>query len=749
MDTPLAASEAEFELEVGPHPPGDLLVLRFEADEEMSRPFVVEVDLAPRPDVEVDAPALLGTPACLSLRHDHGERLFHGLVAEVRTWEEGGDDVRRRLRVRIVPTLWRLGEGRRSRIFQGKTALEIVDEVLGEWSVERRAQLQGTYPLREYCVQYAESDLDFVSRLLEEEGVFFFFEHERARHVLVLGDGNGACPQVPGDPVLFREPSQMAGGREFVDAFTERLEVRPGTVTLRDYDWKRPALDLTAGAAEEADRGLEVFDYPAGYLDAGQGKRLARVRLEEARAPSHTFGASGISRRLTAGHRFTLDEHPVPALHGDYVAVAVHHRGQQPQVLAASRGTQGRQDAYRSSASCVAADHPWRPPRRTRRPLVPGPQTAIVTGPAGEEIHTDEHGRIKVQFHWDREGGRDERSSCWIRVAQAWAGPGWGALYLPRIGHEVVVEFLEGDPDRPLVTGRVYNGQNPVPLDLPAEKTRSTLRSASTPGGNGANELRFEDAAGSEEVYLHAQKDLSIVVENDKAQEVKGNEKLTVRKDRSREVGGNQALQVTKDDATQVGGDQTLAVTGNRTTTVAGRHDETVGGDQSISVGGARTLTVAMASSETVALAKALSVGGAYAVTVGAAMNELVGGLKAEEVVGAKVEAVGGKRSETVVGSRTLDVGGDLSETAGKGRTLKVGKDLVLNVGGALQHTVAKAFTLKAKQIVLSAEDELTIKVGSATMQFKKSGDVVVKGSKVEVKASGDIVLKGSKVSEN
>jgi type VI secretion system secreted protein VgrG len=397
----------------------------------------------------------------------------------------------------------------------------------------------------------------------------------------------------------------------------------------------------------------------------------------------------------------------------------------------------------------VAADVPWRPERRTPRPTVPGPQTAVVTGPPGEEIHTDAHGRIKCQFHWDREGRRDDASSCWIRVAQAWAGQGWGALYLPRIGHEVVVEFLEGDPDRPLVTGSVYNGANAPPIDLPGEKTRSTLRSASSPGSNGSNELRFEDAAGHEEVYLHAQRDLSIVVEHDKDQWVGGNEQLLVEKDRARQVGGNQTLQVDKDDSTTVGGSQTLAVTGNRATTVGGNHDEKVAGAQSISVGATRNLVVALASTESVGLAKSLSVGGAYAVTVGAAMNELVGGVKAEEVGGSRSETIGGKKSETVGGSRTLDVGGDLGEAVGGKRTLNVAKDLTVNVGGALRQTVAKACTIKAKQIVLSADDQISFKVGSATFQLKKNGDVVIKGGKVQVKASGDIVLKGSKVTEN
>jgi type VI secretion system secreted protein VgrG len=307
-------------------------------------------------------------------------------------------------------------------------------------------------------------------------------------------------------------------------------------------------------------------------------------------------------------------------------------------------------EPYRNRFTCVSEDVPYRPERRTRCPVVGGAQTAVVVGPAGEEIHTDVSGRVKVQFHWDREGKRDDRSSCWIRVSQAWAGPGWGALYLPRVGQEVVVEFLEGDPDRPIIVGGVYNGANPPPVDLPGEKTRSTLRSASSPGGDGSNELRFEDAKGQEEVYLHAQRDLNVVVENDASRRVGGNETIAVDKDRARSVGGSQSLQVAKDDTSTITGSQLLTVSGNRTTTVGASHVETVGADQSVSVGGAVAVTVALASAESVGLGKALNVGGAYAINVGGAMNELVAGLKAEEVGGAKIEVVGAKKSETVVG---------------------------------------------------------------------------------------------------
>jgi type VI secretion system secreted protein VgrG len=748
----LQANQAEFDFQVGPHASGELAVVGFEAEETLSQPYSVEVILAPPPDVEVDEKKLLGQKALLTVQLGDGTaRFFNGIVSRVVRWDGNRGPERQRIRVTVVPRLWTLRHTRKSRIFQEMTVPDIVHKVLNEATVEHKLSLNGSYAKRDYCVQYRESDLDFVSRLLEEEGIFYYFEHTEDGHKMVLNDASLTCPAMPGEAKLaFRERSRMVAEKESVHEFAAKLEVQPGAVTLRDFDFTRPALDLTTGStASEGESALEIYDYPARYEDAGVGKGLAKVRLEELRARSELVTGASNCRRLVPGHTFELDEHPVAALNRGYLPVSVRHTGRQPEVLTFEQATPENKEGYRNEFLCIPAQVPYRPPRGTPRPTIAGAQTAIVVGPPGEEIHTDEHGRIKVQFHWDREGKNNDKSSCWIRVSQAWAGPGWGALYLPRIGHEVVVEFLEGDPDRPIVTGSVYNGQNPSPISLPDSKTQSTLRSSSSPGGNGFNELRIEDSAGEEQIYLHAQKDFNIVVENDKTQMVGGNETLLVKKDRSRTIEGNQSLEVKKNDDSVIGGNQSLEVVKDRSTTVTGNHTESVVGDQSISVGGNQSVTVALASAETVGLGKMLNVGGAYAVTVGGALNQLVGGLKSEQVGGAKVEVVGAKKSETVKGSRTLQVGGDLSEQVDKNRTLKVEKDLLVSVGGKHNHAVKDGYTLSAKEISLVAQEQFTLKVGSATLQVKKNGDVVIKGAKIEVTASGDVVIKGSKIAEN
>jgi type VI secretion system secreted protein VgrG len=543
----------------------------------------------------------------------------------------------------------------------------------------------------------------------------------------------------------------MVSTEESVSALESAEEVRPEKVLLRDYYFVRPSDDLDSLAAANAPLNLEVYEYPGGYATQKLGKQRAKVRLEGLRATAWLGQGESSCRRFVPGSTFQLEEHPLGDLNSKYLLIQVHHHGRQPQphIGGSQKSAAAEREGYWNTFSCIPASTPFRPPRTTPRPFIAGPQTARVVGPSSEEIYTDEHGRIKVQFHWDREGKRNEYSSCWMRVAQSWAGEGWGALFLPRIGQEVVVEFLEGNPDSPLVVGSVYNGDHPTPVALPDEKTKSTLRSSSSPGNAGSNELRFEDTAGAEEVYLHAQRNLLIAVENDKTQTVGGNESLSVGADRSRSIQGNQQLTVQGNDTSSILGNQSLQVSQNRSTTVRGSHSETIAGSQSITVGGTHALTVALASTENVGAAKVVSIGGALSINVGAAMNELVGGLKAEEVGGAKVEVVGGKKVETVVGSRSLRVGGDLSESVKGNRSLKAAKDVALDISGELSQSVKKLYAIKAQEIVFSAEEELTLKVGSSIVQIKKNGDILLKGGKVQVTASGDLLLRGSKISEN
>jgi type VI secretion system secreted protein VgrG len=650
----------------------------------------------------------------------------------------GSRDGRPGYRVRVVPALERLRHRRRCRIFQDQVVPKIVKTLLDELHVEHRWSLSGTCSPREYCVQYRETDLEFLSRLLEEEGLFYFFEHLDSGHVLVLGDGASAFRALAGGASLpLVESGGLVPGKEHVHALAELRQVRPGAVVVRDYDFLKPEVDRTASArASGGSTSLEVYEYPAP-------ERAGRVRLEELQRDARTLEGASACPRLLPGSLLEVEGGPA----GRLLVTEVRHSARGPEGL----GPRGRPPEllYRNAFCCLPPGVPFRPPRSTPRPVVGGIQTAMVVGPAGEEIHPDAHGRIKVQFHWDREGRKDDRSSCWIRVGQPWSGPGWGGLLLPRVGQEVVVRFLEGDPDRPLVTGAVYNGRNVPPLELPAERTKSTLRSSSSKGGDGANELRFEDAAGAEELYLHAQRDLTLVVENDKRQTVGGSETLKVKKDRERVIEGNQSLEIHKDDESTIQGSQALHVVGDRATTVDGDHTEKVGGKQTRQVGGDLALSVAKDATERVGGDRQVSVEGDCKVTVGKGRVEKVGGDRAERVGGTRTEQVDGDRSEQVQGARSLQVGGDLTEEVQGARSLKVERDLLASVGGGLRQAIRGACTLSARELTVVAQEQLTLKIGPATLQVGRGGDVILDGTRLELSASGPIVLAAPIISEN
>ena len=428
--------------------------------------------------------------------------------------------------------------------------------------------------------------------------------------------------------------------------------------------------------------------------------------------------------RLLPGFTFTMHGHDLDGFNQEYVLYEVTHNGKQPQVLAERSGGEGTQSG--NSFLAVPSSVALRPERITPKPVIKGVQTAIVAGPSGDEIYPDAHGRVKVQFHWDRQGRNDENSSCWIRVSQAWAGTGWGAMFIPRINQEVIVDFIEGDPDRPIITGRVYHGTNTPPYALPGEKTKSTIKSHSSKGGGGSNEIRFEDKKGSEEIYVHGQKDWTIAINNDKNQQVGSNESLSVGNNRTKTVGNDQS--------------ETIGV--NKHITVGSNHDEQIGANKNETIASNMNLMVGVNQTDTVGAAKAVTIGAAYQITVGAAMNETVGAAKAEEIGAVKAVTVGGNSTETVGGSKSMDVGKSISAKAGKDVSIVSGKKMDLASGDN--------FAISgSKKGYIELEDELTIKVGSASITLKKNGDVAIKGAKINVKGSGKITIKGSNVLEN
>ncbi|MFZ6181186.1 type VI secretion system tip protein VgrG [Nannocystis pusilla] len=485
-----------------------LHVVRFTGQEAISSLFEFRIEVA---GIDLDPEALLGRSALLTIQGLDAPRWVHGFIAE---FEYVGYTRQAQLyELVLVPWAHRLSHRHDCRIFQDKTTEQIVTEVLARAGYPRemfRFSLTGSYAPRNYCVQYRESDQTFVDRLLEEDGIFYFFEHEPNRHVWVLTDHAQAHPPIQGERTLwFSPPTGRVQDREHVRSFRFGGRVRPGRVTLRDFNLHRPDLMMEVKETAKLDPELEMYDFPGEYQDPGragphQGQFMAKVRLEELQTMRRVGTGDSDCPRLAPGKTMVLAGHPMVELNAEYRLVQVSHAGEQPQVL--EQDASG-ESSYHNRFTVTELKVPFRPARRTPRPVMRGVQTATVVGPAGEEVHTDPQGRVRVQFHWDREGAHDENSTTWVRVSQLWAGNGYGTMFLPRIGHEVLVDFIEGDPDRPILIGRIYHGNNGTPYPLPDEKTKSTIRSESSPGGGGFNELRFEDRKGGEEVFLHAQKD--------------------------------------------------------------------------------------------------------------------------------------------------------------------------------------------------------------------------------------------------
>jgi type VI secretion system secreted protein VgrG len=721
-----------FLLRLGSYEPEALVVSGFSGREGLSRLYEFLVGFHPAGDEPLDAAELLGSEALLKVEPPGGSpRYVHGWVRAVDTLGQQGG--RWRYRAWVVPRAWWLTRVERSRIFQGKTVPQIVKAVLEERGVEVKLSLSGSYQAREYCTQYRETDFAFVSRLLEWEGLFYFFQHTEEGHVRVVGDKPNVHEALPGGAKLpLREDDGRAEDEEYLSLLQRVHRLRPGKVHLKDYDFEKPALDVS-GKVRDSTNGqdaLEVYDYPGEYVAPAVGKGAAKVRLGEAVQAARTLEGEGICPRLTPGYRFEVEDDGAHA--GEYVVVEVVHAGQQPETRG-SRETLGH--LYRNSFKCMPAQVPFRPRRTTPVPHIPGVQTATVVGPAGEEIHTDAHGRIKVQFHWDREGKRDDRASCWVRVGQSLGGPAWGALYLPRIGQEAVVRFLEGNPDRPLIGGTVYNGSNPTPYALPDEKTKSTLKSASSLGSDGFNEFRIEDAAGEEQIFIHAQKDEDLVTENDKAQQMLGFEDLLVKKDRERTVEGNQELAVTLDDVCLVECNQTLHVRGERTTHTAGSHSEFVEGNQVVSVAKRFTALVEQAVGESVGAAKFLTIGAGYSVNVGLAKNDAVGGLKSVQVMGLFHEAIAGSRQEIVAKDKEARVGGHFHSEVGGGMSATFGKDSTEHIGGKSQLQVEDSATWLARCFEFKADKLSVIVNGKLAIRIEKSGKVQFFGSSVTLES--------------
>jgi type VI secretion system secreted protein VgrG len=658
-------------------------VLRYELDEKLAELGVLSCALWDDSEELLPAPGdVLDQAATFTLARDDGSevRAFVGKVVHAALAPD--DDDLPVLHVVVAPTLWNLSKRADCRIFQAMSAVDIVKKVLLEAGVPAAQQdfrLHDAHATRTYTVQYRETDLAFVHRLLFEEGIYFAIHHRDGKDVVVFGDAPDGLGDVEGPTSLsFFEEFGAEGAADRVIRLSTTSSVQSDKVFVRDYNPDKPSLKLE-GPAEGSDPGaheLEIYEYPARCEDEAAAKRIAKLLLDSVQAGREVIHGETGSLALWPGLRVSVAGHPYDPLNQEYLVTRSRIVGEQPRHFDVASGRAPTLSI--EFWGVPTATTRYRPPRLLRERRVIGAQTAVTTGPGGQEIHTDAGGHVKVSFHWDRSGKKDDTSSRWIRTSQL---PTGGSMLLPRVGWEVQVRHVEGDADRPFVLGRVYNAVTPPPYALPKHSARSAVQTATTPGGGSSNEFRMTDTKGQEEMFFNASKDATTHVKNNATESI-GN-------DHQKKVGSNQSRSVTDSASANVGSNQQITVSGNQTV-----HVETFMVDQvanhALSIGGRRDLKVGGDHRRDVTGASTLEVGGSQIdLVVGSVTDETMGNFKHD---------VGAALLELCVGDRTVTVAGDISEHAGAAKVIAVKGGRGVTVGGSMNVKCVGAIVNVAKQ---------------------------------------------------
>jgi type VI secretion system secreted protein VgrG len=687
----------------------DVLLLQgFTGREGISQLFKFNLDLLSEKN-SITFKDIIGQRVTISVTlPDGSDRYFNGFVSR---FAQSGSETRfTHYQMEVVPWLWFLTRYSDCRIFQNMKIPDIIQAVFEDDGYsDFKNSLTASYDPREYCVQYRESDFNFVSRLMEQYGIFYYFEHEESKHTLVLADSPTAHQSCPGQSSAhYNVTSGDLDAEDVVTACHMEQELRTGKYSLRDYNFETPSADLTSSNPTVVEVGgntdFEIYDYPGEYINQSQGGNLAKVRMQGEEADYLVVSGSSVCRAFTSGYKFDLKEHYRDDMNTSYVLTEVQH-------VASMGGSYTHDNSggahYSNHFTCIPASVPFRPARVTPKPFVQGPQTALVVGKSGEEIWVDKYGRVKVQFYWDRLGQKDENSSCWIRVSQPWGGKGWGAMWIPRMGQEVVVSFVEGDPDRPLITGRVYNADQTVPYTLPDHQTVSTFMSRSSKGGATANynEIRFEDKTGNEQIFINAERDMDQRVEVD-----------------SREfVGSNRHLNVGANQTENIGADKHI--------TVAGDHVETIQKDMDLIVGNDLA--------EYITNDQHLIVGNNLLEDITTDVHRNIGANQ--------LENIGSNLSLNIGGNRTEAVGGNLGLTVGSNHILQVGANQSLNVSSNSDEMIGSNYALTAGQnisiqggmnVVIQAGMQLTLAGPGGFITIGPAG-VAIQGTMVLINSGG------------
>jgi type VI secretion system secreted protein VgrG len=740
----MAQKKVEFHF-VGDGLPGDAVAAQFDLEETLSRPYEARVAFSTQ-DESFSPKALLRTSVTLVVVDgDRGrERTLSGIVDRCELVQHDG--VAFLFAARLVPPVASLAHREDCRIFQDMSAVDAVKEVLTTAGIDRvewRTTLD--YPKREYIVQYRESQLDFVHRLLEEEGIFYFFSHQDGEATMILADSTSALVEELAVPtVLSAAPG--AEGTDPVTHLSMTSRLATSLVHLRDFDFEKPAQHPDAAQPSEAPFPMPHYEFPAGFKDPADGQRRANARLRELRTGLDELTGSTVATNLEVGKLVTVVGAAQALLNRTFVITRHTSRGRQSQTGQGASAAGGH--VVEAGFAAMPEGAHFAPPRRTKKPRILGLHTAVVTGPSmgEEEIHTDKYGRVKVRFRWDRVAQFDDKSSCWIRVAQANLG---GQFIVPRVGWEVAVGFTDGDPDKPLVLGRLYNAERAPPYALPGAKTSGAIKSASSPGGAGMNEIKLGDSGGSQGFSLTAEKDLNVTVGNDQNETVGVDESSTIKVnashsvagDRTFTVGGNRELNVGSNVSANVGGSLSETVGGNQVENSISNMVEKVDGDRSYSVGGNMTL-ICNGIEHSVTGDVSRTVGALMLTGSVASQSQSIAGNHDETVGAAKVDLCKGSYGETIAGNLNATVAvGEIHVAKGSYAT-EAGGSMTNLVGGLHYAKVDGDFSITAPMITLIGA------VGS----FKGGGSeiklggapVLVKGSKVAIETAMLVKLGGN-----
>jgi type VI secretion system secreted protein VgrG len=695
-------------------------------EERLSTPFRLDLRFVVSDGVPLDPADIVRKPATVRLERDVHVRSIEGLVTEVSVGavKRGAPEVH----LVIEPSLALLRHRTDIRLFRQKTVPEIVTEVLSRFGISPQLWLSRSYERREYCVQFRESDLDFVNRLLEDEGVTYYFLENGS---MVLADSAAAYDSISGDQVIpFRGGVGMDRHSDAIISMGKRAALTTARVSLRDFNAEKPSLDMDVSAETGSPSGVEWYDFPGEYQDPAHGAKKAKLHAEAfSRAAAGLHGKT-LSGRIFPGCKFTLALAPTGLDDGEYAVTTVRHAWSQ------------QAGGFNLGFDAIEASFAYRPPRTTVAPQILNPVTGFVTGPAGEDIHTDEWGRVKVHFHWDRLTPMDGECSYWIPVLQDNTGH---SCAMPRIGWEVLVHFLEGDPDRPVVLGRVYNATDEFPEVLPVRKTRSALKSHSSPSRVGMNQIRFDDLAGAEEINIHAERDQNVIVVNNKTEKVEDNESRLVKRDEQVKIGNNHTEKIGGDRSFTVGNDQRWTVVGTRKRSVAGADAGSITGNRKVLIAGSHNLRLTKTESasapvlvekvgavilETSIKGNGTEVGMAAALTVGGAVAEVAKSQKSELANLARVETIGG-----LVYSQS-----DVETTA------RIGKRRITTVGAMFKMAAKKQMTLigvkrfssRSATGLVKADKAIMLKVGETTLAMKDGLIEIKTRSKITITVSGE-----------